>query len=398
MIINKKKPWYIKVMNNFDIYSYHNDILENYFEKNTTWQKDEKYKKTFGKTVVKVFKEHYQDLKPSLNEINTFNKLHLRHHNMNQIKTDVLIDANTLLSRPFNPTGRQEYLNSVEPCMDVLHKIDEYRDVLFALNPNEISRSLPLSNAADFYTTSENAGYIKGCFIESIEYIDKVDQHPAINATIDLLSTLFRPLTTHQTDILTYYFEHHEKFSMLTMEPYIIPILGITGFLKVFVSFHREGVFSYVMHEALSRSKASNNTFNTTASYVLQQTETLVNSALPYVQHYNKAAFLTTILYKFARPFFVKNPLSLPEVSTPNVLEPRITICEDAAKRIFNNRGLNDPLTNSIIDSTERVGFTLGRFLGTFGSSFAYGVASRHKELIEAGAKTVDQTLNNRKK
>jgi hypothetical protein len=379
-------------MNNFDIYSYHNDILENYFEKNTTWQKNEKYKKTFGKTVVKVFKEHYQDFKPSLNEINTFNKLHLRHHNINQIKTDVLIDANTLLSRPFNPTGRQEYLNSVEPCMDVLHKIDEYRDVLFSINPNNIFKSLPLSNTADFCNTSTNAGTIQGYFIESAEFVNKIDEHPGIDVTIDLLSTFFRPLTIHQQEVITYYIDHHEKLAMLTIEPYIIPILGTGGFLAIFFSLHRAGVFSYIMHEALKKAKKSNNTLNTTASFVIRNTEAIVNSALPFVQHYDKTAFVAVATYRFLRPFF-----SRPNITQAPITEPKSTIFTDATRGVFDNRGLNDPLTNGIIDGTERLGFTLGRFLGSFSSSFVYGAASRHREVIEAGARVADQMITNRR-
>jgi hypothetical protein len=129
MIFNKK-------------YTYKNEKLETIFsnfraENHSMY--DTYFKNKCNMDSLEIFKEHYNNYKPTLDQIKKFdisslkssseaaNLAELKH---NAASTFAKSDFSNLFSTPYNKGLRNKYLEEVLPDFQHIQKIKEYRDLL----------------------------------------------------------------------------------------------------------------------------------------------------------------------------------------------------------------------------------------------------------------------------
>jgi hypothetical protein len=81
---------------------------------------------------------------------------------------------------------------------------------------------------------------------------------------LDLISLLFDRLQSFswsELNLLAYMAQYHEKLALVTLEPYMIFILGHAFFLKYFAYLHEEGVACAIITQAVSQQKKTSSFF-----------------------------------------------------------------------------------------------------------------------------------------
>jgi hypothetical protein len=148
---------------------------------------------------------------------------------------------------------RHAFYKVVAPRFPYLAKLGLYNEALS--NLGEPSKSL--FHASDEYHANPTG--IAEIFLETrlkrINNSTKMHQHQNLDEATTLFSAHLTDLTNSQLDVLTFYASTYEQFTLVTLEPYMIFILGNTLFFKLFVPLHREGACSVFVKMSVKRQK-----------------------------------------------------------------------------------------------------------------------------------------------
>ncbi|MGL5963202.1 MAG: hypothetical protein ACRCZ2_02200 [Fusobacteriaceae bacterium] len=196
------------------------------------------YKNEKGLSVEQLFEEHYTKFKPCLDEIKTFDKSNLI--SVAERKGFVVNDLRQLVTAYDKKLELQNnLLTEIQPDHICLPKISKFQKVLAQFeDPAE-----ELSYLKDYFLSVENE--VGECFRQNLKgywSAKSFEINEDLNSAVNLLASEVAKWAPDHVEILLYYSEHFEKFSLVTLEPYLYALVGGKIFFAIFVPLHFEGM------------------------------------------------------------------------------------------------------------------------------------------------------------
>jgi|JI10StandDraft_1071094.scaffolds.fasta_scaffold100600_2 hypothetical protein len=197
------------------------------------------YKNEKGLSVEQLFEEHYTKFKPCLDEIKTFDKSNLI--SVAERKGFVVSDLRQLVT-PYDRQLelRNNLLTEIQPDHICLPKISKFKQILAQFgDPAE-----ELSYLKDYFLSVENE--VGECFRQNLKgywSAKSFEINEDLDSAVNLLASEVAKWAPDQVEILLYYSEHFEKYSLVILEPYIYALVGGQIFFAIFVPLHFEGMF-----------------------------------------------------------------------------------------------------------------------------------------------------------
>lgn len=333
-------------------------------------------------------KNHYNNFKPTLDQIKTLQTKDesVAHNltNLTELKRVVKKDLEVLTSRPYTFEGRQEYYKEVFPTYSDIPKLNEYREICENLADSAELNPL-LTHTVHFF--NNNSNMIEKAAFESRFY--QMSSYPDRSEVIHYFSDALSKLTGNQLELLLEFANGYEMFTLVTLEPYMISILGNYIFFKSFFLLHKTGGLIYIVNESVQRQK---NLRNPLIAGLTRFAES------PIYNNYSSAAVSTSIfglgiiIGKYAIP-------SSSYFSTPTRDIQPSKIAQNAVDRAFQSRGLGSPTIRAIVVFGSAVSFEVGRALTLFTKSFFEGIISAYKEgKANSVDREIDRATDNHKK
>lgn len=213
------------------------------------------FKNKFNMSAKDIFKEHYNNFKPTLNQIEKFDVSSLKSSaysaNLAELKyqaakTFTQADMKNLFSIPYNRDARLKYFTRYTlPDFHNNPVIDKYKNVLNTIDCHPRN----LEDTATYFLNVANEDFLIKTFVRTRNYGDYILKHPDINTIKDIMSKKLEICTTQQLEILDYVCTNYESFALIIFEPYMAVCLGNVLFFKVFVPLHKLGAFSIFMNK-----------------------------------------------------------------------------------------------------------------------------------------------------
>ena len=178
-----------------------------------------------------MFKEHYHNFKPTLDQIKNYNSNQL--NKVSEMQSFIKSDLNNLFSRPYKEDIRHEYLTKIQENYEKIPDILDYRKILTKVD----YKAQNLAQARDYFVDPNNIEVIQDAFATSRCYSNAIMSHPDLPTIVDIVSRQLDNLSYKQLNILTDIITNYEKFALVTFEPYLVSLIGIKLFFKVFVPY-----------------------------------------------------------------------------------------------------------------------------------------------------------------
>lgn len=371
---------------------YQNQFLENYY---TPHYYDTYFKDKVGLKTNQLFKEHYNNFKPTLDNIQSFDKTKLTNPEIrNSYGSDfVKADLKGLFETGNHPNSRIDYLREMEPGFKNLSKYDEYLNIVNKFNvPSDTIEKLTV-----YYKTETNLLNIKAYIQKGQLYRYNFEKLPEFEETKSLLSSVLKNLDSEELNVLSYYIQNYEKFTVITLEPYMVSLLGFRLFFTIFVPIHQMGGFRFLVNEAILKSQEMNNTFKNRivnfSNYSINSLSRFNQKWLPIntVSQVTLGCGFTGLAIGFFNGFN-----RLPQ--SANEKEPSVLVQSIVKKTILAGEGLNSVYVNNFKLFVYRISYEIGSLAGSVLTGIIQGAASRHEGVIETAAKTADKILDKKNK
>lgn len=381
---------------NFYKFKYKQNKLENYFEKKYNMY-DEYYmlpSKNINKNTKQLFQEHYNNFKPTLDEIKSLQTQddslshHLTDFNVRLAKETVERESLTnfvkedllsLFQQPYTLESRHAFYSRITHDFPFIPKIEEYKELCSCIV--EPAPLQTLYHASSYYNSIEGSNIIKGIFMKT--RFMEIAHHPDNALVVELISKYLNNLTDNQLNLLLEYSINYEMFTLATLEPYMIFILGNTLFFKVFIPLHKEGNFSYLIKQAIDKQRIIRNTWKVK-------------------------------LYNYAKAVHRDNSLLIRPISITGIVGTSLTLIKytistyfhqqtpsDRERRLIDNvysrnQGLESHTIDAIRDFASRCAYETSAFVSAVTSSFYAGALSHYEGLARSIADYLDNRQNRR--
>lgn len=108
-----------------------------------------------------TFKEHYNNFKPTLDQIKNFDQNQL--NNVSDTQSFIKSDITNLFSRPYKENIRHEYLSKIQENYDKIPDILDYRKILTKIE----YKAQNLAQASDYFADHNNREVLENAFATS---------------------------------------------------------------------------------------------------------------------------------------------------------------------------------------------------------------------------------------
>jgi hypothetical protein len=100
----------------------------------------------------------------------------------------------------------------------------------------------------------DNQGEIFAVYVSN--RTSRIRNHVDLDESVEIMLTRFSNVLDREgLDVIEIYATTHEQFSLITMEPYMLFILGQAMFFNLIIPLYREGAFSFFMREIITMSR-----------------------------------------------------------------------------------------------------------------------------------------------
>lgn len=356
------------------------------------------YKQKTGKNWSEIFDEHSKKFAPTLEQIvDKENKPTLKStlKSVKKYKKFLKEDQINLFQLPYSQAARQAFYKTIEPRYPYLTKLFCYQKTLEKISdPAESLESL--YHASDYYHSEPYA--VANTFIDN--KLNYISSHPDLDVAVELMSSHLTNVSDAQLDVLTYYSTTYEQFTLVTLEPYMVFILGNALFFKLFVPLHREGACSAFVAKAVDRQRSIRNSFyyklTSWTSAMIEHSRPLQPILNPMIREYVSQGGFVTFTFGAAGYIYTKIRPRPPLPPTPTSTES--TLARNAANNLLGDgQGLNSPHLDTARELASRAFFEAGRSVGAFSRNFFQGWLSQHDDILRDAASDVDSEITRRR-
>jgi hypothetical protein len=172
-------------------------------------------------------------------------------------EVDFMVDDLNSIGSIYSLPARTLLYLKVEPCYYKLPDIKTYWDTLNNLYkginrfPKDLMEPMPDFLAKEVFPLGHSN--LTDAIRDSRVLTDLAfSKSESFISAAKLLSYQMKSLSGPDRNILSVYSEKYEWFTLLTLEPYIIGIIGGSTFIDIFPALHRKGKFSYFMSKVLT--------------------------------------------------------------------------------------------------------------------------------------------------
>jgi hypothetical protein len=365
---------------------YKEPILEKTFQieaLNDSNEKNNLLIENFGMNLLDVFKEHYNKFRPVLNEIKTSKIENLE--SVKDLKQFISGDCHTLFQLPFNNESRNAFYREIDAAYPNLPKFSKFNEIIHSLNGSND----PSVNTSIYFR--DEVELIQQTFCESRIWGHNISKHPSYDVVTTILERHFGNCTDAQLDTLLYFSEFYEKIALVTLEPWMISVLGNALFFKVFIPLHYSGAFHIIATDIVQKVKSSRITFPTIFQNYSNKIINL-HQVLRPVLYFNTTpylmlCYLVNLGYSYFRFYF----LTLPD--SEHIERSKEPTATELVTRHMNyeNRGINNTYYQTFVSNVEKIAFEIGRLGGTISRNIMDGAISRYEDVFRDAAREYDR-------
>jgi hypothetical protein len=362
---------------------------ENYVMYNTYYEKKLKLSST------ELFRDHYSNFKPVLDELNKVGADNLDSFKLNSIGEIACFfrsDCNSLFNYPYNKSLRHSFYKTLEPSFPEIFGIDDYNSSIQKLSTQPVHC---LNKASEYYNTVE-ISVIRDTIESSIGFLSDLTQHPDYNTIVNIIAQNLSKFSEEDLESLTYFVINHEKLALVTLEPYLISVLGLTYFFKFFYPLHSTEAFKILIKSAVSKQILLRDCLHRRISLYCNKCLKLYSSIEPLI---NKITNFPLLKYGGSLSFGTTFSLSVWKLLTKKAMvivdKPKSTVISDVIEReLAIGSGLDNYYINTFTETVSKLSFDSGRFIGTVMPNFWRGVMSNNANLIKSAGTLVDDQIN----
>jgi len=320
-------------------------------------------------TDVDVFKEHYNNFKPTLDQIKSYDNKTL--HKVESTRDFVMSDLKNLFSTTEN---RNDYILSFKNPS--LIETTEYSNLLskFEYNQNEFNQF------KEYFCDENNLESIRQVFLQSRIYSNNVSKHPDMCTCLDKLFKQLELLTNSELQILSNLVNSYEQYSLVVLEPYLVTTLGAGVFLNIVIPLHKSGTFAMIVNKVVNKHL---NIRNTISSYLSS------NSMKPMYRFVLKRS---NVIMSFGLMM-----LNLYNLTKSNLIQDNSTTVTNLVNKYIDEaKKLEDPFTQTTSFIFKKTGFVMGYMVNSLTQGVLLGLSSKNSDSIIVAAKKVDGILDTR--
>lgn len=348
-------------------------------------QNDNMFMEKLKMNSLDIFKEHYNKFKPVLDDIKA-----LRTEDLD-CREDIVIfitkDCNTLFRLPFDKELRNAFYRQVDGAYPNLPNFSKFNEVIYALN----GLNDPSVHASIYYMDENNLRVLQQTFGDSRVFGgSNISNHPDYDVVTTILMRHFENCTDAQLDSLIYFSELYEKIALISLEPWMISVLGNALFFKVFVPLHYSGAFRIMMINTIQKVKDSRITFSTIFQKYLDKFMSVHSVLKPFLNTSRYFMFFSSAIH-LGYSFFKFNFLTLSDSKQiKSNEEPTATELVDKHMN-YENRGIDNRYYQTTVLTIEKIAFEVGRLGGTIPRNIMDGVISRYEDIVRSAAREYDK-------
>ena len=212
---------------------------------------DSMYMKEFKKSALDVFKTHYHAFKPSLDEIKAFKIENLQ--SVEGLREFITRDCNTLFQVPSDLESRVAFYREIDRAYPNLPNLTKFNDMLHTLS---------ISNDSSIHASShfrDEKALLQQTFYESRVWGHSISKHADYEAVTTMLARHLENCTDVQLNTFVHFSESYEKIALVTLEPWMISVLGNALFFKMLVPLHYTGAFHTMAEYIVEKVKSYSN-------------------------------------------------------------------------------------------------------------------------------------------
>lgn len=327
--------------------------------------KDEKYYNFYAE---QLLEEHYRRFKPTLDQI-AKKKFKPKMEKVKKLRNFLREDQSSLFSKPFNQEDREQFYKVVNNNYPNIPKFASYKKAL-----SHFKHPTNLEETSEYYRN--NPETIDRIFNSNRSI--SIQDHPDTETATSLFYEHLSNLPDSSVEVISYYSFSYEPFTLVTIEPHMIFILGHVLFFNLFIPLHRDGGTSYFIKKAVDKYWNSRTNVFSRLWY-----NSLRNSSvfLPVSQNYAILGCGTVLISWLGATFyFPKTPVSVSQ-------QPESRIARDSAAGLFSSTpGFKNFLLTKVCMGTYNIGIGLGK-------AFIGGFAIKHEAVIKEIAAAVDKEI-----
>jgi len=339
------------------------------------------YIKKFQKTSLDMFKTHYNTFKPSLDEIKNFKAENLQ--SVDGLREFIVRDSNTLFQLPFNNESRVAFYREIDNVYPNLQNLSKFNDLAHALSR---SNDPSIIHASVYFR--EEQSLLRQTFCESRVWGHNISRHPDYETVTTIMARQLESCNDVQLNTLLCFSDFYEKIALVTLEPWMISVLGNLLFFKLFVPLHYTGAFHTIVEYIVQKVKSARITFSTI--FQNYSNRLLRLQVLKPIFPLNATTyFIVSNLINLAYSYVKSNFLTLSDQRQAE---------KNSATRVvdkymnFNERGINNTSYQAFVSNIARISFEIGRFWGTIPRNILDGALSRYEDLFRSAAQEYDNS------
>jgi hypothetical protein len=286
---------------------------------------------------------------------------------------------------------RHSFYKTLEPSFPEVSGIASYNNAIQKLSVHPVQC---LNAAAEYYNTVEIV-VISDIFRSSRAFLSDITQHPDYNTIVNIISQNLSEFSEDDLEAVAYFSNNYEKLALVTFEPYLISILGLTYFFKIFYTLHAAESFKILMNKSVSKQILFRHCLQRTITLYCNKCLKLYSSIEPMV---NKLKEFPLVIYTGVFSLGTTFGLSVWKSFIKKTIvaeNPKSTIISETINRELSaGSGLNNYYINTLTGIVSKLSFDSGRFIGTVTPNFWRGVMSNNENLIKVAGTMADNQLD----
>lgn len=321
----------------------------------------------------KDIENHFKKFKPTLDQIKSLN---LKVENVEDYRRTVQNNLTALFNRPFNMGTLTRYYDSIWPGYRTVPIFIKYNAALHKIG----DPSMSLNQTSKYFYENQNEIYK----IFEDNRSTRVGDPGNMEIATEIVSRKLEHLSNDDLRIVLKMIETNELFGLVTIQPYMMFIMGNLLFFNVYLPLHREGAFLLFMQNCVSKQQSFRNsysllTYNISRSIFLF-TLPIVKS--PWFKYGSITSFglgLSTYMYAL----YLNKPIAAVFEST--------FFRQSVNKFLSHGVGLQNPWVDGFNDFMLKLSFDIGSFIGGMTSNFYRGIISKYADILKIVAAAADK-------
>lgn len=338
------------------------------------------------------FQNHYEDFKPVLAELvsdndNTGEDL-IHSHHMNRLQNvkwfegGFKSDLHSLLNSQRAASNRGEFVNKViaEYNGPEGDEWTNFNQVIESLNLPH-STTLNITRAFGYFHSEEGNRVINEGF-RKYRFLADITTHEDFQTCVNLLSESFKNLTNDQLVLISHIINNYEQFSIVSMEPLLLNVLGSGLFFKILIPIHKRGCLETLINRTMDNLKykagegRNNNPFSSVFSNL--------NNSLNLISNWTSNHPWLTSLGSFCAQQLLKKFF---------MHTPQIGPATKAIDSVIVDGGFNNEKINTARGFLGRVVFEIGNTVSVISRNFSQGFLKQWENPLRHGATIIDKEI-----